>query len=417
MRIVRTMTIIALILLAAAGITIAYLYFSDAYTDRQTSADAADPGQDQAAEQEPSGGMQPSDDSVILDGSDGTGNQDGNEQKPEENAEPAEQEEPELRFIAVGDIMIGRGVEYWIKKNGSYEMAFEKIKYILDEGDVVFGNLECPLTSSTKGLNPKGKIVLKGTPESVTALTSAGFNLLSLSNNHIMDYYEKGLFDTMGLLDQNSIIHAGGGKNIDEARKLAIIEKNGLKIGLLVYTDMAEIVFAGDPYLSFAAGPEKSGVAPRKYELIKEDIDKAREQVDLLVISLHWGIEESFRVMPEQVEFAHNLIDDGADIILGHHPHQFQGIELYNGKPIFYSLGNILFDQNESENMESFVVDMKYKGTELIELTAVPVRILKKSYVEVQTGKDAENILKRQIDLSIKLGEEPAAVNDILVYK
>jgi len=221
----------------------------------------------------------------------------------------------------------------------------------------------------------------------------------------------------MELLDQNGIIHAGGGRNIDEARKLAIIEKNGLKIGLLAYTDMAEIVFAGDPYLSFAASPEKSGVVPRKYELIKEDMDKAREYVDLLAISLHWGIEESFRVTPEQVEFAHNLIDNGADIILGHHPHQFQGIEIYNGKPIFYSLGNMLFDQNESENMESFVVDMKYKGTELTELTAVPVRILKKSYVEVQTGKDAESILQRQIDLCSKLGTEPATVNDILVFK
>ena len=115
----------------------------------------------------------------------------------------------------------------------------------LKQGDIVFGNLESPLTSSTKGLS-KGKIVLKGTPESVTALTSAGFNLMSLSNNHIMDYYEKGLFDTMELLDQNSIVHAGGGRNIDEARKMAVMRKR-IKVGLLAYTDMAEIVFAGDP--------------------------------------------------------------------------------------------------------------------------------------------------------------------------
>ena len=151
-----------------------------------------------------------------------------------------------------------------------------KVNHLLKQGDIVFGNLESPLTSSTKGLSKKGKIVLKGTPESVTALTSAGFNLMSLSNNHIMDYYEKGLFDTMELLDQNSIVHTGGGRNIDEARKMAVIEKNGIKVGLLAYTDMAEIVFAGDPYLSFAAGPEKSGVVPRKYETIKEDIRKNR---------------------------------------------------------------------------------------------------------------------------------------------
>ena len=134
-------------------------------------------------------------------------------------------------------------------------------------------------------------------------------------------------------------------------------------------------------------------------------------------MSLHWGIEDSFRVTDEQVDFAHRLIDDGADIILGHHPHQFQGIEIYNGKPILYSLGNFLFDQNESENMESFIVDMEYRGTELVGLTAVPVRILKKSYVEVQTGSDAAELLARQADLSRRLGTEPVIENDILVYK
>jgi len=414
MKTIRIMTIIALILLVAIGISMAFLSVGD--RDRQASADTS---------VESDGDLEPGD-SIETNG-EGTQNTergtqaqntvDDTAQIPAEADEPAAEEEPELRFIAVGDIMLGRGVEYWVKKNGGYKTAFEKVKHILGNGDVVFGNLECPLTSSQKGLSKNGKIVLKAAPESVTALTSAGFNLMSLSNNHIMDYYETGLFDTMELLDQNGIIYAGAGRNIDQARELAVIEKNGLKIGLLAYTDMAEIVFAGDPYLSFAAGPEKSGVAPIKYEMIKEDIEKARDKVDLLAVSLHWGIEDSFKVTAEQVEFAHNLIDDGADIILGHHPHQFQGIEIYNGKPIIYSMGNILFDQNESENMESFIVDMKYKGTELTEFTATPVRIIKKSYVEVQTGSDAANILNRQIELCRKLGTEPETVNDILVFK
>jgi poly-gamma-glutamate synthesis protein (capsule biosynthesis protein) len=178
--------------------------------------------------------------------------------------------------------MLGRGVAYWIEKKRSYEAAFEKVKPYIEVGDVIFGNLESPITSSTKGLDPNRKIVLRAKPEAITALTSTGFNLLSLSNNHILDHYEKGLFDTMELLDQNGIVHAGGGKNLDEARKLAIIEKNGLKIGLLAYTDMAEITFAGDPTFH-CAGPEKSGVAPRKYAIIKEK-EKARGQVDLLAV-------------------------------------------------------------------------------------------------------------------------------------
>jgi poly-gamma-glutamate synthesis protein (capsule biosynthesis protein) len=186
---------------------------------------------------------------------------------------------------------------------------------------------------------------------------------------------------------------------------------------MLAYTDMAELTFAGKPYLSFAAGPEKSGVVPRKYETIREDILKYRDQVDLLAVSLHWGVEDSFKVSVEQVEFAHKLIDDGADMILGHHPHRVQGIEIYNGKPIFYSLGNFLFDQNDKENMESFIIDMKYKGTELIECVAIPVRIAGKTTVEILTGQDAVSILRRQTELSGKLGTEPQTVDGKLVYK
>lgn len=339
-----------------------------------------------------------------------------NEEDTTEKQNP-EIEKPKLRFIAVGDIMLGRGVGYRLEKSGGYEKAFENVSSVLKQGDIVFGNLETPITASTHGLDSKRKIVLKAKPDSINALTSAGFNLISLSNNHMMDYYERGLFDTIYMLNQNNISCAGGGKNIDEARQPAIIEKNGLKIGLLAYTDMAELIFAGDPYLSFASTENKSGLVPRKYETIREDISKLREEVDLIAVSLHWGIEDSFKITDDQIEFAHNLIDDGADIILGHHPHQFQGMEIYKGKPIMYSMGNFLFDQNDPENMESFIIDMEYKGTELSQLTAIPVRIVDKSHVEIQTGEKATNILERQIELCRRLGGEPVSDDDMLVLK
>lgn len=324
--------------------------------------------------------------------------------------------EPVLRFIAVGDIMLGRGVGMRLQKYGSYERAFNDVSSVLKQGDVVFANLESPLTKSTHSLDSKGKIVLKAKPEAVSALTSAGFNLVSIANNHMMDYYETGLFDTMSILNANHILFAGSGKNIDEARKPAIIEKNGLKIGLLAYSDMGELIFAGDPYLKYSAEKDKSGISPRKYEAVREDVLKLRGRVDLLAVSLHWGVEDSFKVTDEQREFAHKLIDDGVDLILGHHPHQFQGIEIYKGKPIFYSMGNFLFDQNESENMESFIIDMKYKGKELTDLSAIPVRILDKSYVEIQTGTNAANIISRQTELCRELGSPPEVINDRLVF-
>ena len=333
----------------------------------------------------------------------------------ETTAAEAVVETPKLRFMAVGDIMPGRRVGKKLEAGGGYASAFSGVEPILKQGDVVFANLEAPLTASGHGLSKEKKIVLKGSPGAIEAIKAGGFNLISLSNNHIMDYYDVGLFDTISLLDENGIAHAGAGKNLEEAGRPAIIEKNGYKIGLLCYTDMAKLIYAGKPNLSFEAGPEKAGVVPRDYEVIKQAIADLRDKVDLLAVSLHWGVEESFTVTPEQVDFARKLLDDGADMILGHHPHQFQGMEIYKGKPIIYSMGNFLFDQNDPENMESFIVEMQYEGTALKSLTAIPVSIVDKSRVELQTGEAAANLLKREGDLCGRLGTAADIAGDTLV--
>lgn len=323
-----------------------------------------------------------------------------------------------LSVIAVGDIMLGRKVGKLLEKSGKgYEYSFEQVAPILKKGDVIFGNLESPITASEVSLSKGHKIILKCSPKSISAIKAAGFNILSVANNHMMDYYEKGMLDTIDTLNENRIANSGAGKNLEEARKIAIVEKNGLKYGVLSYTDMAEYTYTGNPSITYVAGKSRSGLSPRKLELILEDIAKARSQVDILAISLHWGVEESFTIPASQVEFAHKLIDSGADVILGHHPHQFQGIEVYKGKPIIYSMGNFLFDQNDPENQESFIMDMQYSGTELESFSATPVRILEKSHVAVQTGKDASEMLNREVSLSKKLGAECTIEDDKIVFK
>jgi poly-gamma-glutamate capsule biosynthesis protein CapA/YwtB (metallophosphatase superfamily) len=336
-----------------------------------------------------------------------------------------------LRITAVGDIMLGRGVAKRLselKKNYLYPM--EKVADQLKKGDIVFANLEAPITASTKsltGLSQGGKWVLRSTPESFEAVRQGGFNLLSLSNNHILDFYEKGLLDTMDLLDRQKIAYAGAGRNLEQAKKPVILERKGLKIGLIAYTDMADIVYKGSPNLRFRAEEKRFGVSPLRYDFstrpakydykyMKEEIGKLRNQVDILMVSFHWGMEESFRVLPQQVEFAHFLIDNGADVILGHHPHQFQGIELYKGKPILYSMGNFIFDQNDPENQESFIVQMEFQAKKLAKLTALPVKTVDKAQVVPQTGKSAEEMLNRQLALSKALKTECKIAGDQLTY-
>lgn len=326
--------------------------------------------------------------------------------------------EPEtLRITAAGDIMLGRGVKYHINRlDMSYEDAFEDIRHLTSSGDIVFGNLEIPITESEHGLDPEGKIVLKSAPESINGIVYAGFNVLNLASNHIMDYYEKGLFDTIDILDKNNIKHAGAGSNIEEARKPALLEKSGHKVAILSYTEMAELTFKGNPMLSFAADEDKSGVAPFKTELILEDIKKIRDECDILIISLHWGVENSFYATEEQREIAREIIDAGADMILGHHPHRFQAVEIYKGKPVIYSLGNLIFDQNYPENQESFIVDMTFTDLELTELSLVPIRTIEKNHVIIPKGENARAMLERQLLLCGGLGAKCAITDDIISF-
>lgn len=335
----------------------------------------------------------------------------------EENAKEKINDLKSLRIKAVGDIVLGRGVEYHLNNQGKdYTYPFQYVVDILRSGDIVFGNLEVPMTESDHGLDPKGKYVIKSKEKAAEGVKYAGFNVLNLANNHIMDYYERGLFDTINILEKNNIEHCGAGKNIDEARKPAILKVKEIKVAVLGYTDMAEYIYKGNPMISFEAGEDKSGVVPRKYELIKEDIDEIRENVDLIIVSLHWGVEDSFEVTDEQKEFAHKLIDDGADIILGHHPHKFQGVEIYEGKPIVYSMGNFIFDQNDPLKQESFIVSIEFAGKKLISLELLPVRTISKTHIIMPKGKDAMELLKRELELCGKLGSKCAIVDDKIVF-
>jgi len=328
-----------------------------------------------------------------------------------------------FKIVAVGDILLGRGVGSRLKdSNRNFKYPFLEVADILKKGDVVFANLEEPITARTrslKGIKEGGKYVLKNDPEAIEGLSFAGFNLFSLANNHILDYYEEGLFDTMSVLDKFGIAYSGAGKNIEEALKPAIIEKRGVKTGLLSYTDMSEVVYKGNPPLMFIAGKDKPGVAKRPINFddsIKSDIESLRDNVDILIVSLHWGVEDSFEVLPRQRDYAHQLIDAGVDVVLGHHPHQFQGIEVYKGKPIFYSLGNFIFDQNDPENQESFIISMDFEDFELAKIEAIPVRTISKVQVVPQYGTNAKDLLERELKLCSELDTKFRIENDALIF-
>ena len=197
--------------------------------------------------------------------------------------------------------------------------------------DLVFVNCEGALSDHAR------QIGLNRTPAKFAkAMRSSGISLVNLANNHTFDAEERGFLDTLRALSSAGIAHVGGGHDLTEARKPVIFTRNGIKLGFIGYAqfnNMGESAFAAEG---------RPGIAPMDPFLIKEDIRRLRPQVDFVVVAIHWATNRKYDISPENRNFAHDLIDAGADVILGHHPPHPKGIEVYHGKVILYAPSNVL---------------------------------------------------------------------------
>jgi poly-gamma-glutamate synthesis protein (capsule biosynthesis protein) len=260
--------------------------------------------------------------------------------------------EPEtkpVRMVFVGDIMMTRGVEISVNKNytGDFSKLFENVSNIRD-ADIAFANLEGAVSDT--GNNVGSKYSFRMNPKILPVLKNTGFDIVSFANNHVGDWNVAGFTDTLKRLRENNILFTGAGDNKTDARQVKIIEKNGMKIGFLGFSDVGPNWIAAtetNPGILIASDPNRTQI-----------ITAAKATVDFLVVSYHWG-DEYKPFNTRQKTLAESSIDAGADLIIGHHPHVIQDYAKYKGKLIFYSLGNFMFDQSFSpETMRGLIVDI-----------------------------------------------------------
>jgi poly-gamma-glutamate synthesis protein (capsule biosynthesis protein) len=260
-----------------------------------------------------------------------------------------------ITLLFAGDIMMDRGVKKSVKKNfvGDYSALFDKSKElteILTQSDISFANLEGP--ASEEGADLKNLYSFRMEPAVIPTLKSAGFDILSVANNHAGDWGRTAFADTLSRLKENEILYTGGGNTKDEAEKPVIIEKYGIKIGYLGFSDV------GPAYLK--ADQEKAGVLLANDPRINEIINTASKQVDYLIVTFHFGDEYKDKHNQRQEYLAHLAIDNGAKIVIGHHPHTIEDTEIYKNGFIAYSLGNFIFDQSWSKpTMEGMLLKIK----------------------------------------------------------
>jgi poly-gamma-glutamate synthesis protein (capsule biosynthesis protein) len=234
------------------------------------------------------------------------------------------QNEP-VALLAVGDLLLDRYIKREIDRKGA-EYPFENIKDFLSGNDLVLANLEGSFTDfAPRKLDPNNTSFTFD-PALAPMLKSNGFNIVNLANNHVQDFGKQGFAQSQAYLDQNNIDHFGDFYN---EGPVLVKETNGTKIAFIGYNEFGDPAIAGT----------------------LEKIKNVRDKADFVVVYAHWGAEYQTNFWPGSQEKGRRFIDAGADIVLGSHPHVVQPIEIYKNRPIFYSLGNFLFDQIFSEQV------------------------------------------------------------------
>jgi len=260
--------------------------------------------------------------------------------------------DPDFVTLAFGgDIMLDRGVRASVVKNfnNDYSALFAKAA-MLKKADIVFANLEG--TASDVGVDQKNLYSFRMDPGIVPAMKGAGFDILSVANNHVGDWGRPAYIDTLARLKENEILYTGGGNNKTEAQTPTIIEKYGMKIGFLGFSDK------GPAFMK--TGDDTAGLLLASDPNFDQIITNAAKQVDYLIVSFHFGDEYKTIHNARQAELAHRAVDNGAKIVIGHHSHTVQDTEVYKNSYIAYSLGNFVFDQSWSKaTMQGMLLEIK----------------------------------------------------------
>jgi poly-gamma-glutamate synthesis protein (capsule biosynthesis protein) len=276
------------------------------------------------------------------------------------------------RLVLVGDV----AVEF-----DDPGAMLEKIAPYFRQSAIAFCNCEWPLTDRGEPVPGKAGRVVRSAPDKVGLYEAGGFDVVSLANNHIMNYGAAGLAQTLEVLDKAGVAHCGAGMDLADSHRPAVIERDGLRVAFLAYTS----VFAP----GFEAAEDRPGMAvvrveasyrvpkrlhevpgmpmavetvpdPGDTERMLEDIRAAHELADAVVVSFHWGISMGYQHLAGyQRELGHVAIDAGADLVVGHHPHTIQPVEIYKGRVIAYCPGHCGFDmESASFSYDSILIEV-----------------------------------------------------------
>jgi len=271
----------------------------------------------------------------------------------------------DISIIASGDILLDGSAAPLLKRYG-FDYAFDATRDVLTSADLTLGNLEAPLTNSQDEFTDK-RFRFKVSSAAAEALKNAGYDVLTLANNHMGDFGHQGVNDTVDSLHAVGLKSTGAGADITQAREPALVEIDGTTIALLAYSNTFP--------KAFYATKSRPGTAPGYPSYFIHDIKKARKRADVVIVSFHWGGEALTTPKDYQQDLGRRAIEAGAQVVIGHHPHVLQGVELYRDGVIYYSLGNFAFGSYSKTARTSALARITLRDARLLKAELLPLDV------------------------------------------
>ena len=290
-----------------------------------------------------------------------------------------------------GDVLIKASTESIYKNNGVTGLVSEEILAEMQNADIMMVNHEFQFSTRGEPMEDK-QFTFQTDPKNVQILLDLGIDIVSLANNHSLDFGQDALQDTFVTLDEAGILYAGAGDSKERAEELQVIEVNGKKFGFLAATRVIPV--AGWDVRNKQPGLFTTYDDTRLVERIRE----SKEECDFLAVYVHWGIEREEYPEEYQNVIAKHCVEAGADVIIGAHPHVLQGIEFIEGKPIFYSLGNYIFNNSIPKTT---LVKVVIKADDTVEYSLIPA-FATNGQTQVMEGAEAEKLYTYMNEISVK---------------
>ena len=272
-----------------------------------------------------------------------------------------------LVVLAAGDVNLGREVGQRILKDPAFD-PFADLRPLLSSAHLSFANLESPLSDQNgETQHPEKRLVFVGPPSGAALVARAPFHVVSVANNHVWDYGERGFLDTLDALDAAKVRYAGASRRPGEQYRPTVLSVNGWSVALFAVTHV------WNPG-TFETHEAADRVAWADTATVVAAVTRARTEHDLVLVSYHGGREYSETPAQEPLDFAKAVTNAGADAVLGHHPHVPQGVGWFSNRPVFFSLGNLVFNKyrDVSWTQRGFIARLTFTPERGIELAACP---------------------------------------------